>query len=75
MNTTIKKPAGASNTNGPGTTTINDLDFTGWRGALAISNPAFRVNGSYDVPADARRLRRLLERKAKKILAKGKSHG
>jgi len=63
--TTIKKPAGASNTNGPGTTT-NDLDLTGWRGALAISNPAFRVNGSYDAPADTRRLRRFLERKAKK---------
>lgn len=46
--------------------------MTGWRGSLSAGNPKFRMHGAYDAPASERRLRRILERKARKV---GTSHG
>ena len=43
----------------------------GWRGALAQGNGAFRINGTYDAPADARRARRKLNREAAKAQRTG----
>jgi hypothetical protein len=43
----------------------------GWRGALAQASGAFRINGTYDAPADTRRARRKLERAAAKAKRKG----
>ena len=39
---------------------------TDWRTNLALGHGRFRLNGTYDIPATGRRLRRILERKAKK---------
>jgi hypothetical protein len=43
----------------------------GWRGALSQGNGAFRINGTYDAPADARRARRKLDRETAKAQSKG----
>ena len=45
---------------------------TDWRGALSAGNSSYRLHGTYDAPASGRRLRRILERRAKKA---GKHHG
>lgn len=37
-----------------------------WQSSLVAGNPQFRRNGTYDAPPDTRRLRRILERQAKK---------
>ncbi|WP_448363627.1 hypothetical protein [Fluviibacter sp.] len=42
---------------------ISQLD---WRTKLAYANGQFRINGTYDIPTTGRRLRRSLERAAKK---------
>jgi len=44
-------------------TPIYQLD---WRTKLAYGNGQFRRNGTYDIPSTGRRLRRILERAAKK---------
>jgi hypothetical protein len=83
INTTPKeKPTGGSNPTAGDA--INRLNFptvqpagkalanaTGWRGALAQGSGAFRLNGAYDHAADARRVRRKLERMAAKVQRKG----
>lgn len=51
--------------------TNHPQNVTGWRGALAAGNPAFRKYGSYDEAADARRERRALARKLAKAVKTG----
>jgi hypothetical protein len=46
-------------------------NVVGWRRALAQANGAFRINGTYDAPADSRRARRKLDREAAKAQRKG----
>lgn len=43
----------------------------GWRSELAARVPAFRLHACYDVHSDARRVRRALERLARKTKLKG----
>lgn len=50
---------------------ISIAKAVGWRGALAQGNGAFRINGTYDAPADARRARRKLETEAAKAQRMG----
>jgi hypothetical protein len=46
------------------------LKAVGWRGAQAQGNGAFRINGTYDAPADTRPARRKLDREAAKAQRK-----
>jgi hypothetical protein len=66
--TQIKMPAGKAGT----VEAHNHIVTSHWSTSLAITNPSFRRNGSYWHEASPRRIRRALERAAKKA---GVNHG
>jgi hypothetical protein len=54
----------------PNTVALQVADSTGFRGALASGNPAFRKYGSYDQVLTGRSLRRLQVRLIAKMIKK-----
>jgi len=45
---------------------IPPIPNSGWQNRLAAGNPSYRKYGSYDAPASARKMRRLLKKKGAK---------
>jgi hypothetical protein len=46
-----------------------------WQHKLAAGHHTYRVYGSYEAPASARRQRRIIERETRKAIAKTKQKG